>query len=60
MKMMRQAGIILQLCVDAEVGKTFLQDDAIVAHGIFLRDYDIGGGQAGKEVVWGKKREVQG
>src|SRR5947209_18153104 len=27
MKIMRQAGIILQLCADAEVGESFLQDD---------------------------------
>jgi len=44
MKIMRQAGIILQLCADAEVGESFLQDDAIAVHGVFLRDDDIGRG----------------
>jgi hypothetical protein len=60
MKMMRQAGIVLQPCADAEIGEAFLQDDAVVAHRVFLRGDDIGGREVGENVVWGEEGEVRG
>lgn len=59
-KMMWQAGIVFQPCTDTKIAKAFLQDDAVVAHRVFLCDGDVGGGKMGQNAVRCKEWEVRG